>query len=312
MQSPEIVVVGSSNMDLIAYAPRLPAPGETLMGTRFQTGYGGKGANQAVAAARLGAAVAMVARVGGDVFGADMLANFAAQGIDVAHVLRTEGVSSGVAPIAVDDAGRNAIIVVAGANALLTPADVDAAAPAIGRARVLLCQLEVPIETSLRALTLARAAGVLTILNPAPAPEALPDAMLRVSDLVCPNESEASAITGIPVTDAASAEAAGRVLVGRGARAAIVTLGAAGCLYVSASETWRAPAPVVTAVDTTGAGDCFLGSLAFFLARAAGLRDAATRAAAVAALSVQRPGTQTSYPYAADLPAEWRLERPTR
>ncbi len=299
-------------MDLIAYAPRLPAPGETLMGTRFQTGYGGKGANQAVAAARLGAAVAMVARVGGDVFGADMLANFAAQGIDVAQVLRTEGVSSGVAPIAVDDAGRNAIIVVAGANALLTPADVDAAAPAIGRARVLLCQLEVPIETSLRALTLARAAGVLTILNPAPAPEALPDAMLRVSDLVCPNESEASAITGIPVTDAASAEAAGRVLVGRGARAAIVTLGAAGCLYVSASETWRAPAPVVTAVDTTGAGDCFLGSLAFFLARAAGLRDAATRAAAVAALSVQRPGTQTSYPYAADLPAEWRLERPTR
>lgn len=299
-------------MDLIAYAPRLPAPGETLMGTRFQTGYGGKGANQAVAAARLGAAVAMVARVGGDVFGADMLANFAAQGIDVAQVLRTEGVSSGVAPIAVDDAGRNAIIVVAGANALLTPADVDAAAPAIRRARVLLCQLEVPIETSLRALTLARAAGVLTILNPAPAPEALPDAMLRVSDLVCPNESEASAITGIPVTDAASAEAAGRVLVGRGARAAIVTLGAAGCLYVSASETWRAPAPVVTAVDTTGAGDCFLGSLAFFLARAAGLRDAATRAAAVAALSVQRPGTQTSYPYAADLPAEWRLERPTR
>ena len=299
-------------MDLIAYAPRLPAPGETLMGTRFQTGYGGKGANQAVAAARLGAAVAMVARVGGDVFGADMLANFAAQGIDVAQVLRTEGVSSGVAPIAVDDAGRNAIIVVAGANALLTPADVDAAAPAIGRARVLLCQLEVPIETSLRALALARAAGVLTILNPAPAPEALPDAMLRVSDLVCPNESEASAITGIPVTDAASAEAAGRVLVGRGARAAIVTLGAAGCLYVSASETWRAPAPVVTAVDTTGAGDCFLGSLAFFLARAAGLRDAATRAAAVAALSVQRPGTQTSYPYAADLPAEWRLERPTR
>ena len=299
-------------MDLIAYAPRLPAPGETLMGTRFQTGYGGKGANQAVAAARLGAAVAMVARVGGDVFGADMLANFAAQGIDVAHVLRTEGVSSGVAPIAVDDAGRNAIIVVAGANALLTPADVDAAAPAIRRARVLLCQLEVPLETSLRALTLAREAGVLTILNPAPAPEALPDAMLRVSDLVCPNESEASAISGIPVTDAASAEAAGRVLVGRGARAAIVTLGAAGCLYVSASETWRAPAPVVTAVDTTGAGDCFLGSLAFFLARAAGLRDAATRAAAVAALSVQRPGTQTSYPYAADLPAEWRLERPTR
>ena len=299
-------------MDLIAYAPRLPAPGETLMGTRFQTGYGGKGANQAVAAARLGAAVAMVARVGGDVFGADMLANFAAQGIDVARVLRTEGVSSGVAPIAVDDAGRNAIIVVAGANALLTPADVDAAAPAIRRARVLLCQLEVPLETSLRALTLAREAGVLTILNPAPAPEALPDAMLRVSDLVCPNESEASAISGIPVTDAASAEAAGRVLVGRGARAAIVTLGAAGCLYVSASETWRAPAPVVTAVDTTGAGDCFLGSLAFFLARAAGLRDAAIRAAAVAALSVQRPGTQTSYPYAADLPGEWRQERPTR
>jgi ribokinase len=307
MQAPEVVVVGSSNMDLIAYAPRLPAPGETLMGARFQTGYGGKGANQAVAAARLGASVAMVARVGGDVFGADMLANFAAQGIDVSHVLRTDGVSSGVAPIAVDDAGRNAIIVVPGANALLTPADVDAAAPMIRGARVLLCQLEVPLETSLRALTIARAAGVVTILNPAPAPESLPDDLLRVSDLVCPNESEATAISGIPVTDTVSAEAAGRALLARGAQAAIVTLGAAGCLYVSASETWAAAAPKVTAIDTTGAGDCFLGSLAFFLARGAGLREAAARTAAVAALSVQRPGTQSSYPRAVDLPAEWRL-----
>ena len=298
-------------MDLIAYAPRLPAPGETLMGSRFQTGYGGKGANQAVAAARLGASVGLVARVGGDVFGADMLANFAAQGIEVSHVWRSDGVSSGVAPIAVDDAGRNAIIVVAGANALLTPADVDGAAATIRRARVLLCQLEVPIETSLRALVIARGAGVLTILNPAPAPDALPDALLRVSDLVCPNESEASVITGITVTDADSAEAAGRALVARGAQAAIITLGASGCLYVSATESWRAPAPVVTPVDTTGAGDCFLGSLAFFLARGASLRDAATRAAAVAALSVQHPGTQTSYPRAADLPAEWRLERST-
>ena len=296
-------------MDLIAYAPRLPGPGETLMGARFQTGYGGKGANQAVAAARLGASVAMVARVGGDVFGSDMLANFAAQGIDVSHVLRTNGVSSGVAPIAVDDAGRNAIIVVPGANALLTPADVDAAAPLIRRARVLLCQLEVPLETSLRALTLARAAGVLTILNPAPAPDSLPDALLRVSDLVCPNESEATAITGIPVSDAASAEAAGRALLARGAQAAIITLGASGCQYISASESWGAPAPIVTAIDTTGAGDCFLGSLAFLLARGAGLREAATRAAAVAALSVQRPGTQSSYPLAAELPAEWRLGR---
>jgi ribokinase len=296
---------------LIAYAQRLPAPGETVMGTRFQTGYGGKGANQAVAAARLGASVAMVARVGGDVFGADMLSNFSAQGIDITHVTRTEGVSSGVAPIAVDEAGRNAIIVVAGANALLTPADVDAAAAAIRGARALLCQFEVPLETSLRALAIARAAGVLTILNPAPAPASLPDALLEASDLVCPNESEASAITGIPVTDAASAERAGRALLARGARAVIVTLGAAGCLYVSASETWRAPAPVVTAVDTTGAGDCFLGSLAFYLARGAGLRDAATRASAVAALSVQRPGTQTSYPRAADLPADLRLARPT-
>ncbi len=294
-------------MDLIAYAPRLPAPGETLMGARFQTGYGGKGANQAVAAARLGVSVAMVARVGGDVFGADMLANFAAQGIDVSHVLRTDGVSSGVAPIAVDDAGRNAIIVVPGANALLTPADVDAAAPMIRDARVLLCQLEVPLETSLRALTIARAAGVVTILNPAPAPESLPDDLLRVSDLVCPNESEATAISGIPLTDTVSAEAAGRALLARGAQAAIVTLGAAGCLYVSASETWAAAAPKVTAIDTTGAGDCFLGSLAFFLARGAGLREAAARAAAVAALSVQRPGTQSSYPRAVDLPAEWRL-----
>lgn len=293
-------------MDLVAYAPRLPAPGETLMGTLFQTGYGGKGANQAVAAARLGGRVAMVARVGDDVFGADMLKNFVSSGVDTRHVMTTAGVSSGVAPIAVDDEGRNAIIVVAGANGRLTPADVEAAAQTIAGARVLLCQLEVPVETTLRALEIARAAGVTTIFNPAPAQAGLTDAVFGASDLICPNESEAAMLTGIKVADEASAEAAGRALIARGAGAVVITLGARGCQYVSAAETWHVSAPVVKAVDTTGAGDCFLGSLAVFLARGIEMREALSRAALVASISVQHPGTQSSFPRAGSLPEAWR------
>lgn len=288
-------------MDLIAYTDRLPRPGETLMGKRFQTGYGGKGANQAVAAAKLGAGVAMVARVGDDVFGSDMLRNFAAQGVDARCVSTTAGVSSGVAPISVDADGHNAIIVVPGANSLLTPADVEAAGEVFVGAKAVLCQLEVPVDTTLRALERGRQARALTIFNPAPARTGLPPALFAACDLVCPNETEAAQLTGAGVEDEAGVERAGRALLALGARAAVITLGARGCHYVSADVSYRVSAPPVGAVDTTGAGDCFLGALAVFLARGAAMRDALTRACAAAAFSVSRPGTQTSFPTARDL-----------
>lgn len=283
-------------MDLIAYAARLPRPGETLIGTRFQTGYGGKGANQAVAAARLGAAVAMIARVGDDVFGADMLRNFSAQGVDARFVATTPEVSSGVAPIAVDAEGRNAIIVVPGANGMLTPADVDAAGEVFAGAKAVLCQLEVPVETTTRALARGREARALTIFNPAPAQTDLPRALFAACDLVCPNETEAALLTGVGVEDEAGAERAGRALLALGARAVVITLGARGCCFVSADACFVVNAPPVRAVDTTGAGDCFLGALAVFLARGVAMRDALGRACAAAALSVTRSGTQTSFP----------------
>lgn len=302
----DVVVVGSSNMDLVAYASRLPAAGETLMGERFQTGYGGKGANQAVAAARLGARVALVARVGDDVFGGDMLRNFAARGIDTAHVTVTPGISSGVAPISVDAKGRNAIIVVAGANGALRPADVDAAAGLFSGAKVVLTQLEVPLDTTARALALGRASGAVTIFNPAPARTDVPAEVLASSDLVCPNETEAATLTGIAVEDDEAMLRAGRALLARGAKGVILTLGARGARYVGPTESWAVSAPTVTAVDTTGAGDCFLGALGYFLARGATLRDAMGQACAMAALSVQHPGTQTSFPGLEALPASWR------
>lgn len=304
MATPAICVAGSINLDMVAYVPRFPAVGETLHGHRFSTGYGGKGANQAVMAARLGGAVHFVGRVGDDLFGRDMYSNLASEGIDVTHVRTSEGVSSGVAVITVDEQGANTIIVIPGANGEVTPADVELAQPAIAQAGVLVCQLEVPLSATMAALRSARAAGVRTIFNPAPAVSDLPEEVFKLSDILCPNETEAQILTGIAVESQADAEAAARQLLARGVKSVIMTLGARGSLWVNAQTAELVPSTPVRAVDTVGAGDAFVGSLAYFLAAGKQVTDAMWRANQIAAISVQSPGAQSSFPRAAALPGE--------
>lgn len=293
---PKICVVGACNIDLVSYVPRMPALGETLHGTRFQMGFGGKGANQAVMAAKLGAGVTMIAKLGRDVFGEDTRKNFERLGIDTRHVHFTDQAFSGVAPIAVDPDGRNSIIIVTGANDLLAPAEIEAARPEIAAADVLVCQLEIPLEPNLAALRLARAAGVTTIFNPAPARPELPDDVYRLSDVFCPNETETQLLTGMPVGTLAEAESAARALLARGAGAVILTLGDRGSLVVTPDTAQHVPAQAVKAVDSTGAGDAYVGSLAYFLGLGQALLEAARRAGAIATRSVLKPGTQTSFP----------------
>lgn len=302
MSIPSICIVGSINLDMNAYVERFPRPGETLHGRRFTTGYGGKGANQAVMAARMGGAVRMVGRVGDDIFGQDMRRNLASEGIDTEFVLESQGVSSGVAVITIEETGQNDIVVIAGANGLVTAADVEAARKAIAGTQVLLCQMEIPMEANLAALRIARVAGVTTIFNSAPVSSEVPDEVFALADIFCPNEGEAELVTGIPVHTLDDARLAAEVILQHGAKAALITLGPRGSLYVSAEEEAHIPAPQVSAVDTTGAGDAFVGSLAFFLASGLALHDAIARANAIAAISVQSPGTQASYPRRAALP----------
>ncbi|MFO7634258.1 MAG: ribokinase, partial [Caldilinea sp.] len=259
MSTPSICVVGSINLDMNAYVERFPRPGETLHGRRFTTGYGGKGANQAVMAARLGGAVSMVGRVGDDIFGQDMRRNLASEGIRTEYVLESQGVSSGVAVITVDEAGQNNIVVIAGANGLVTPTDVEASRAAITGAQVLLCQMEVPMEANLAALRIARAAGVMTIFNSAPVSSDVPEEVYRLADIFCPNESEAELLTGVAVHTLDDARLAAAVILQRGAKSALITLGPRGCLYVSVDADEHIPVEAVTAVDTTGAGDAFVG-----------------------------------------------------
>ncbi len=300
-QAPGICVVGSSNIDLTFRTSRLPRPGETLAGQAFQLGFGGKGANQAVMAARLGARVAMIARVGNDVFGEQTLQNFQQQGIDTTYVLHDSEKPTGTAAIVVEDSGQNCILIVPGANAALTPEDVRAAESMIRESSLVLCQLEVALETTREALLLARADGVRTILNPAPAIP-LSDEVLRLTDFCIPNETEVELLTGQRVTTPDEAKLAAQILQQRGAGAVLVTLGERGVVVVD-DGCKHIPAPTVPAVDASGAGDAFIGSLAVFLLEGRSLHEAARLANRVAALSVTRPGTQTSFPIRTDLDA---------
>jgi ribokinase len=296
---PKICVVGSSMIDLISRVPRLPKLGETLVGHSFHLGYGGKGANQAVMAAKLGAQVTMVNKVGRDVFGEGTLKNYRNQGIDTTHVLFDESRFSGVAPIFVDDDAKNFIVIVPGANLGLLPADVQNAKQVILEADILICQLEIPIETTLEAFRIAKSGNVRTILNPAPAAP-IPEELLQLSDICAPNETETELLTGQPVGTLAEAEAAARKLLSQGPGTVILTLGERGALLVDKDSVENLPAIKVAAVDPTGAGDAFVGSLAVFLGEGLPLRDAIRRANAVAALSVTRIGTQVSFPKRAE------------
>jgi ribokinase len=306
VSAPRVCVVGAANIDLISYVPRLPELGETLHGTEFRFGYGGKGANQAAMAAKLGAEVSMVTKLGRDTFGDGTLENFRTLGVDTELVTVTDEASSGVAPIFVDPTGSNAIVIVTGANDLITADEIERARPAMARAGVVVCQLEIPVETTLLALRAARAEGTRTILNPAPARPDLPDELLQLSDVLCPNQSEAALLTDRQVDSVDEAAEAAALLRERGAGTVLVTLGEEGCLVSDHDGVEHLPGVALQAVDTTGAGDAFVGALATFLARGDSLRDSARWANRVAALSVRGHGTQTSFPVAAGLPDDLR------
>jgi len=294
---PMITVVGSLNIDLVVQAPRMPVPGETIVGHGFHIVPGGKGANQAVAAARLGAQVTMVGRVGNDGFGEMQRQGMEALGIDTDFLITDEEAPTGTAVIIVDAQGQNSIVVVSGANRRLTPADVEAARPAIGASDALLLQLESPIPTVQRAAEVARDRGVPVILNPAPAPtQPLPAPLLRSVDYLIPNEVEATALTGIQVVDQSGAERAAASLQTQGIETVILTLGAQGALAVSPQGTIQAPALSVRAVDTTAAGDAFVAAFAVALCEGQPLREALRFANAGGALAVTKLGAQPSLP----------------
>jgi ribokinase len=303
MKQPRIAVVGSANIDLTTFTDQFPRPGETIFGKDFHLGFGGQGANQAVAARLCGSAVSMIARVGDDLFGPATIQNFTGQGIDATHVLVTPGVSSGVAPIFVDSAGQNRILVVMGANAKLTPADVDAAADVLRAADCIVLQLEVPIETVYYTLRFARQNGIRSILNPAPG-QKLDLAEVSNADYVIPNETEAEALSGLPVGNLHEARACAIHLLQSGLRKVIITLGENGALFATAETVQHVPPHRVQPVDTTGAGDAFIGSFATFLAEGREEADAIRRANVYAALSTLGIGTQCSFASAERFQAE--------
>lgn len=290
-----VVVIGSLNMDLVTRAPRLPRGGETLIGHSFTTVSGGKGANQAVAAARLGAQVAMVGCVGNDDYGVQLRDALLAEQVDCQAVSAVED-SSGVALIVVDDNSQNAIVIVAGANGAMTPAVIDRFDAVLQAADVVICQLEIPDATVGHALKRARALGKTVILNPAPASRPLPADWFAAIDYLIPNESEAAALSGLPVDSLQTAENAASHLIALGAGKVIITLGAEGSLFASGKGFEHFPAPKVKAVDTTAAGDTFVGGFAAALAGGKSEAEAIRYGQIAAALSVTRAGAQPSIP----------------
>jgi len=307
-RQPHIVVVGSANVDLTTFTDQFPRPGETIFGQKFQLGFGGKGANQAVAARLCGARVSMVGRVGDDLFGPATIENFTARGIDATHVLITRGASSGVAPIFVESNGQNRILVVKGANDCLLPPDIDAAEALLNSADCIVLQLEVPLETVYYTLRFARRHGIRAILNPAPG-QSIDLAALANADYVIPNESEAEALTGLPVTSLHEARACAIHLLRAGVPRVIVTMGANGALCASQEAIEHLTPFRVNAIDTTGAGDAFIGSFAAFLAGGCGEREAVARANVYAALSTLGIGTQTSFVTRERFEEAWRDAR---
>jgi ribokinase len=307
-RTPRIAVIGSANTDLTTFTDVFPGPGETLFGKDFAMGFGGKGANQAVAARLCGAQVSMVAKVGGDLFGRATIDNFASFGIDTTHVRLIDDAPTGVAPIFVGPDGQNRIIVVKGANDRLTPADVDAAAPDLRGVDAIILQFEIPLATVYHSIRFARAHNIRCILNPAPAvPAEL--AALTGADLFIPNESEAEQITGLPADTEEDARACAAALLVRGFPRVVITLGARGSLVADAAGQRLVPPFAVESIDTSGAGDAFIGSLAVFLAEGVAEREALSRANLYAALSTTRIGTQKSFARRADFEPEWDRRR---
>jgi ribokinase len=305
---PRIAVVGSANIDLVTFADNAPLPGETIFGQQFDMGFGGKGANQAVAARLCGAEVSMVARVGSDLFGPATIDNFKSFQIDTSHVRVVEGVSSGVAPIFVDPSGQNRIYVVKGANDRLMPADVDLAAPVLKDADCIILQFEIPLETVYYTIRFARANGIRCILNPAPGQPVDLEEVSRV-DYFIPNETEAETISGKPVRTIDEAKECARYFLGCGLPRVIITLGVRGALLGADGAFDLIPAYTVETKDTTGAGDAFIGSLATFLAEGTPEREAISQACLYASLSTTKVGTQKSFLNRTEFEAHKREQR---
>jgi ribokinase len=298
--TPRIAVLGSSNTDMIVKLPSLPGPGETVIGGTFSMAAGGKGANQAVAAARAGGKVTFISRVGNDSFGQRSIADWAEEGLDTSHVGIDDRAASGIALILVDLAGENSIGVASGANAEISVGDVEKALGVITSSDVFLTQLEIPLSTVDAAITGAHRAGVPVILNPAPAQPLRTEILSQVTVLT-PNEREAEYLTGISIRDDAGTMEAAKSLLGMGVHSVVITLGGRGAFIADESQGEFVPAFRVQAIDTTAAGDVFSGALAVALAEKATLREAAVFASAAAALSVTKLGAQPSAPRRADI-----------
>jgi ribokinase len=283
-------------MDIYSWTHHLPEPGETVIGDRYWMGMGGKGANQAVGACRLGAEVWMVSRVGEDLFGQRMLETLGSYGVNCDYVKTDPNSGSGVALVVVDKVPENIIVVIPGANMCIDPSDVDAAAGCLQEANVLMMQLEIPLETIERALDVAAAGNTTCILNPAPA-RPLPERILRKAHLITPNQNEAKILTGVPADTLEGAEAAGKALLNMGAQVVIITLGAQGALLVRAGESVHLPGVLIEdSVDTTGAGDAFMGGLAVAISERKSLVEATRFANICGALSTRKPGAMPSMP----------------
>ena len=292
---PRIAVFGSINMDLVARCAHLPQPGETIIGNSLAEVSGGKGANQAVAAARLNADVIMIGRVGDDAFAKQLRDNLQRERIDTTFVSSTEQCSSGIAIVAVERSGENSIIVLPGANSRLEVADVESAAGVIRGSDLLMLQLEIPIDAALAAVRMARESGVRVILDPAPAPVHFPSELFDV-DVICPNQSEASAILGRDVRSVAEAEQAAIELTRRGVKYAIVTLGAQGAVASDGEDARRFEPSIIEPIDTTAAGDAFAGAFAVRWAEQESFAEAVCYACAAGAIAASRAGAQPAMP----------------
>lgn len=299
---PSLIVIGSTNTDMVIQADHLPTPGETILGGRFLMNPGGKGANQAVAAKRLGGNVTFISKTGNDIFGRQSVQLFEEEGIDTSYMISDATQPSGIALITVDKKGENCIVVASGANATLTPADLKNAIKTISGASTILMQLEIPLETVEFVAAMAQSYGIKVILNPAPA-FYLPDTLLHNISIITPNKNEAEMLSGITITEIDTVKQAARIIRSKGVDTVIITLGSEGAFICTAEIEEMVAAPEVTAVDTTAAGDVFNGALAVTLSEGAHISKAVTYACYAAALAVTKLGAQSSAPFKKEVDA---------